>query len=165
MAQFWVNDTPGGPGPFPCQQTMDHGDERGWWGSSCSFVGLQDTHNPFWGSYLGRVALGRAGCSLSCLASPQHSLREHPQPPRHQAGSGGGLRAASSCGCPTLICCQMCVTTPRAETGGCTGAQRPWSVWGGRVTCHHHSPVCRGAGTGDKVPQSITQLTSCQERK
>lgn len=61
MAQFWVNDTPGGPGPFLCQQTMDHGDERGWWGPSCSFVGLQDTHTCSGGQVLGgwpRAGLG-----------------------------------------------------------------------------------------------------------
>lgn len=53
MAQFWVNDTLGSPGPFLCQQAMDHGDERGWWGPSCSFLGLQDTHTCSGGLVLG----------------------------------------------------------------------------------------------------------------
>lgn len=161
MAQFWVNDTPGGPGPFLCQQAMDHGDG-------------EDPAAPLWVSRTPTPVLGarswegglEQGWVLSLLPGIiPTQLEGAPAAPQHQAGSGGRLRAASGYGCPTLICCQMCVTTPRTETGGCTGAQWPWSAWGGRVTCHHHSSACRGASTGDKVPQSITQLTSCQERK
>lgn len=107
--------------------------------------------HPFWGPGLVRVA--RGGHSLSCLASHQCSLREHPQPPQHQAGSAGALRA-SGCGCPTLIHCQMCVTTPRTETGGCTGAQWPWSAWGGQVICHHRSPVCEAPAQRTRCPKA-----------
>lgn len=110
------------------------------------------------------MARSRAGHPLSYPVSPHHSLREHPQPSQHLAGSVGGLRTAYGCGCPSLIHRQMCVTTPRTATrgpGGCAGSWWPGdainlgrpSICGGRVTGHHCSPA-RGRGCPKPSPDS-----------
>lgn len=55
-----------------------------------SFAGLWDPPTHSGGAGPRRVAWGRAGHPLCCLMSPHHSLRGHPQPPQHRAGSSGG---------------------------------------------------------------------------
>jgi len=157
-----------GPGLFPCQRASVCGDREGMVGTQRTALAplqVSRTPSPVLGcrSLAGGLGQGWAPPFLPVVIPPQ--LGEHPQPPQCQAGGrGGGVRrAACGCGCPSLIHCQIYVTTPRKATGGWKAALEPSGrgtsrARGGRVTC-------RGAGPGERVPRSMAQLASCEERK
>lgn len=176
MAQFWVNDTPGGARTLsvPASQASwgqggGGGDPAAQPGLLCRSLGHPPPHSG--GAGPGRVAWGRAGHPLCCLMSPHQSLRGHPQPPQHRAGSSRGAERCLRLRLPQFnllpnVCHhpQNCNRGP----GGCAGIRWPGdavSLWGGRVTRHHRSPACRVAGAGERVPQSIARHASCKEGK